>query len=352
MGLIRIYGDIMETQQLRTQSVSARDVFNQLQNIQDNEVIVHINSRGGDVSEGFAIYDILKNSGKDITTVVDGKCYSIATVILLAGDKRKMMPNAELMIHNPWVQPQNAMDAEDLQKMANNMMALNNRIANFYSSHTGQMAQSFMELMKAETFINAETALNMGLITEIAEPVKAFAMFKDDNINLKNNNMNDKNLFEKAVNALKTAFNIEEAPAPKNMELTDKDGNKLIIEKEEGDVMVGDKATPDGNYTMEDGTVIVVMEGEVKEINAPTEEPSEEMKKLTDENAALNAKVEELTKALAEKEEAVKAFEAEKAIKASKVSNVFKPSARAQSFQEPVKESYYERKKREAAENK
>ena len=60
-----------------------------------DEILIHIHSDGGDVNEGFAIYENLKSLGKPITAQIEGNCFSIATVIALAGDKRLMTSNAK-----------------------------------------------------------------------------------------------------------------------------------------------------------------------------------------------------------------------------------------------------------------
>ena len=66
-------------------------------------ITVRINSRGGDVQEGWAIHDLLVNSGKKIKTIGEGKVYSIATIVFLAGTEREMMKNADGLIHNPFI---------------------------------------------------------------------------------------------------------------------------------------------------------------------------------------------------------------------------------------------------------
>lgn len=123
----KIYGDIGEpmtdmiffgAEDATTVNAAAISKF-----IEDNadadELVIRINSRGGDIQEGWAIYDLLTTSGKKITTVGDGKVYSIATIVFMAGSTRKMMKNADGLIHNPYI-PQytlsDAYESSDLGK--------------------------------------------------------------------------------------------------------------------------------------------------------------------------------------------------------------------------------------------
>ena len=82
--------------------VTVKDVVKQLGSVGEaEEIIVHIHSNGGGVDEGFAIHDILRATGKKITTINEGMCASIATIILLAGDTRIATENSTTLIHFP-----------------------------------------------------------------------------------------------------------------------------------------------------------------------------------------------------------------------------------------------------------
>ena len=110
---IEVFGDIadgMETAYkkavgLNDGSVSGVSLSQDLKTLQARgykSVKIRINSMGGYVNEGLAIYNILKNSGMDVTTVIDGFCCSAATLIFAAGTKRKICDSALMMIHQPW----------------------------------------------------------------------------------------------------------------------------------------------------------------------------------------------------------------------------------------------------------
>ena len=130
-AIIKIYGDIGESLPETymgegSQSISAKLVSEFLDsNKEASSITVRINSRGGDVQEGWAIYDLLTTSGKRIKTIGEGKVYSIATIIFLAGSEREIMKNADGLIHNPYIPPYTlagAYGSDDLLKLSEGLV--------------------------------------------------------------------------------------------------------------------------------------------------------------------------------------------------------------------------------------
>ncbi len=116
-----IFGDITSWPWLES-DVSASGIVNELQSLDAKEINVHINSYGGEVAEGLAIYNTLKNSDMKVTTICDGFACSAASVIFMAGDERIINEASLLMIHNAWTYANgNATElrkaAEDLDKI-------------------------------------------------------------------------------------------------------------------------------------------------------------------------------------------------------------------------------------------
>jgi len=156
--------------------VNLKDVKNQIDAQKDaKEIVVHIHSPGGSVTEGLAIHDFLRSQGKPVTTKIEGSCYSIATVIALAGDTRKMTSNAEFMIHNPWGAASG--DKDDIKKYLDQLEEAENQIADFYASKTNITKEDALTLMKEETFMDVETAIKHGFVTEEDVTMKAVALF-------------------------------------------------------------------------------------------------------------------------------------------------------------------------------
>ena len=266
-----------------------------------DEILVHIHSDGGDVNEGFAIYDYLKSLGKPVTTQIEGNCFSIATVIALAGDKRTMTSNAEFFIHNPWGWAGG--DKEDIQKYADQLEETENKIAEFYASKTNLSSQEALSLMKEESTFTPEQALEKGFITEIQPTMKAVALFKPKNSNSKDMDPLTKKEAEKKFSKFDKVLNkiLKTVTGEKVKALVVQDANGTEIDftdLEDGATpAVGDKATIDGaaasgDYVMPSGETYVFEDGALTEIKEA--EGDDTVEALKEENEALKAENESL----------------------------------------------------------
>lgn len=133
-----------------------------------DEIIVHINSYGGEVSEGFAVYNTLKNHPAKVTTICDGFACSAASVIFMAGEKRIMNPLSALWIHN--VQTWAGGDANAHRKAADESDRLTELSRQAYiSANLNISAEELSAMMDTETWIMPADALTMGFATEISE---------------------------------------------------------------------------------------------------------------------------------------------------------------------------------------
>jgi len=137
------------------------------------ELDVRINSGGGLITEGFAIYDKLVSSGLIVNTIVEGMAGSIATVIAQAGKSgsRKMFQNAEYFIHNPSWQPSSPenFEASDLVKLAEELKDNEEKIAKFYADMTGGSIREIKTRMSEATTLTAKEAKKLGFIDEVIE---------------------------------------------------------------------------------------------------------------------------------------------------------------------------------------
>ena len=164
---VYIYGIIDSWQDNKADDygiVNLKSIKNQLENQAGfEEIIVHIHSEGGDVTEGFAIHDFLKSQGKPITTIVEGMCASIATVPALAGDKRQMTANSTFFIHNPWGFVGG--EKEEIQRYANELEEIENKLSDFYAKFSSLSKEDILNFMKVETSFTAEEAVTNGFMT-------------------------------------------------------------------------------------------------------------------------------------------------------------------------------------------
>ncbi|WPH57882.1 capsid maturation protease [Gordonia phage RayTheFireFly] len=148
--------------------VAAAELVRELARIDaDRELKVRINSPGGDVYEGIAILNALRGRDGKVTTVVDGLAASIASVIAMAGSEIVMMPNSEMMIHDPWMLTIG--DAEDMQTAADNLGRIADNLASIYADRTGGTAEEWRAIMRAETWYTAAETVEAGLADRVEE---------------------------------------------------------------------------------------------------------------------------------------------------------------------------------------
>lgn len=145
---------------------SAYNIVQELQNVKAQSINVHINSSGGDVSEGLAIYNTLKNSEKAVTTYCDGFACSAASIVFMAGNKRVMSPASLLMIHNAWMFAQG--NSDELRKQADDLEKVNQTAVEAYKTVATITEDEIKSMMDESTWISADEALSYGFATEIS----------------------------------------------------------------------------------------------------------------------------------------------------------------------------------------
>lgn len=161
-AVVRIYDEIWFL------GVNALDLAADLDEITAPNIRVEINSPGGDVWDGVAIYNALRAHPAKVTTRVDGIAASIASVIAQAGDHRVMLGGSQMMIHNAW--GLTVGDHGDHEDMASMLMHQDDVIAGIYAQRSGGAKDDFKALMDAETWLTAEAAVELGLADEVIDP--------------------------------------------------------------------------------------------------------------------------------------------------------------------------------------
>lgn len=138
---------------------------------------VRINSPGGEVFDGLAIFNFLNSLDVEITVQVDGVAASIASVIAMAGDVINMAENAMMMIHNPWAFAGG--DAAELREMADLLEKVQENLIGIYEKRTGQTRDEIQTLLDAETWFTAEEAVDAGLADNITDRLEIAAKVCD-----------------------------------------------------------------------------------------------------------------------------------------------------------------------------
>lgn len=169
-----IYDDVSEygtfdwwTWEYEESKTSAEYFRKALAEIPETDTIeLHINSYGGSVKEGVAIYNQLKQKKcKEIVAYVDGFAYSIASIILQAADRRVMGLGTSLLIHNMWLAV--AGNAEDLRKAADDLDVLMESNRQIYMEKVNITEDELIEMLNAETYLTPQQAVEMGFADEV-----------------------------------------------------------------------------------------------------------------------------------------------------------------------------------------
>ncbi|MEU0465027.1 head maturation protease, ClpP-related [Amycolatopsis sp. NPDC006131] len=147
--------------------VCAADVAAQL-NGHRGDLHVRINSPGGDVFEGFAIYNMLAQLDGTVTVTVEGLAASAASFIAMAGDEIRMCLASQMMIHDPWGVCVGA--ADDMRGMAGVLDSLAETLAAIYAERAGGDVATWRETMRGEQWYNPQEAVDAGLADEIVTP--------------------------------------------------------------------------------------------------------------------------------------------------------------------------------------
>lgn len=302
MAILKIYGVIADGEESSYLSwcgiehVSLSEISDFINSLseEDNKIDILINSRGGNVQDGWAIYDALRSSGKEITATVEGVCASMASVVYMAApqEARFAAPHATFLIHEPYY-PAHALcidaDSDRLAQLSEELRIETQRFVELYSERTGTDTDTIAAIMKENREMSAEEALTLGIVGAINTPNTALTN--------QNNIMAKKNVIARLL-ARATAL-LDGTLA--ELRLTTTGGTELVVETDADDPKVGDNATPDGEHTLEDGRVVIVVDGvitEIKEKEEPEEEiTEEEVRAMVATIEALTAEVNELRRA-------------------------------------------------------
>lgn len=165
---INIYGDITSWEWFDS-DVSSYTLSKELDSIPDDiEIInVYINSYGGEVAEGLAIYNSLKRHKAKVKTYCDGFACSIASVIFMAGEERIMSNASLLMVHNAWTCTSG--NADDFRKQAEDLETITQASVNAYMNHVNITEDELKEMLDNETWITPADAVEKGFATKITE---------------------------------------------------------------------------------------------------------------------------------------------------------------------------------------
>ena len=364
MAVLKIFNDIQTENEKNNskffgeaEGICYKDVDEFCEQIpeDDNKIDVRLHCNGGSCTEGWAIYDRLRATGKEITCTVEGNAASMATVILMAAPKkrRKAYASAEICVHNPWISSWGLSDivtADDLDKAAKDLRDIQEKMLNLYVERCECDKEEMQALMNEDKYIGVNEAIRLGLIGEVIAPVSAKKQGAVFNNKSKNKMAKEEKKVEVKASLIDRTLaklgikNLDELA--KGMDLSTSDGQMLTVEREEGEPQVGDKATPDGEFMMPDGKTIIVADGVITDIKIEAQgsegedgdENTDRIEESEKEHEDLKKQIEELTQAKKEAEakakttdelrilNAVKMAGGEKAL--SQITSNYKPQQR------------------------
>ena len=187
VGELSLYGDI-SSYTWWGDEVTPKQFKDDLDELGDISTLnVYINSPGGDVFAGQAIYSMLKRHKATINVYIDGLAASIASVVAMAGDRVIMPSNAMMMVHKPW----SIMigNADDFLKMAEDLEKIQGTIEETYLNKTDISKEKLKELMNAETWLSAQECLEYGFADEVEKEKQVAASIKGGFLMLNNQQM-------------------------------------------------------------------------------------------------------------------------------------------------------------------
>jgi ATP-dependent Clp endopeptidase proteolytic subunit ClpP len=198
--------EVMIYDEIGLYGVDAKSFIEEIKMIpNDTSVLLRINSPGGSVIDGLAIYDAVNRMPQKVTSRIEGIAASMASVVALAADEVIMSENSLYMIHNVW--GGEVGESGDLRKAADLMDKMSNRLVSIYMSKTGKSEDQIRSWMNEETWFDSSEAVEAGFINLIEEPILMAANFDIDKYNYKNNNLVN-NLFnnQKQENQMEKEF--------------------------------------------------------------------------------------------------------------------------------------------------
>lgn len=165
--------EILIYDEISSWGVDAKEFVKDLAGVKAATIRLRMNSPGGNVFDGIAIYNALKSHPASVHVQVDGLAASIASIIAMAGDSIHMAKNAFLMIHNAWALAIG--DSEEMRKMADVLDKIDTTMVKTYVERTGSNQRDVRRMMSEETWMTADEAKEHGFADSVGDPVEAAA---------------------------------------------------------------------------------------------------------------------------------------------------------------------------------
>nr|DAT79675.1 MAG TPA: Putative ATP dependent Clp protease [Caudoviricetes sp.] len=174
---VDIYGVVMNGADYWGEDTGVSNVLSQLQGLDPSQnIVLHVNSVGGEVSAGVTIYNRLRALQNKKSIIIEGLAASIASIISMAGDEIHMALGSEMMIHNPSSYAFG--EADDFEKAAESLRKTKENLIDIYEARTGLTREEIATMMDEETWLTAREALEKGFCTSVDESLQMVACRK------------------------------------------------------------------------------------------------------------------------------------------------------------------------------
>ncbi|MCI9120731.1 MAG: ATP-dependent Clp protease proteolytic subunit [Oscillibacter sp.] len=154
---------------------SVQSLIRQLRHLQrqdpEAEIRMYIDSPGGEILSGLALYDVMQNLSCPIRTLCVGQAASMAAVLFSAGARRELLPHSEVMIHDPLLSSGPGGSALQVQETARRLLQNRERLCGILAKHTGKSLEDICQRTKQDTFFTAEEAVDFGLADGILQTI-------------------------------------------------------------------------------------------------------------------------------------------------------------------------------------
>lgn len=136
------------------------------------EITMYINSRGGEVDSGLALYDVMQATDCPIRTVCLGIAASMGALLFVAGDKREIFPHGKIMIHDPLITNGLGGSALNIKTISDNLLRTREITGKILAKHTGKTLEEIFEKTATDSYFYAEEAIKYGLADNIIDSLK------------------------------------------------------------------------------------------------------------------------------------------------------------------------------------
>lgn len=132
----------------------------------NREIVIYINSYGGEVTSGLAMYDLMNMISNPIRTVCIGMAASMSALLFASGDRREVLPHAQIMIHDPLVREIGG-SALVIKQMSDNLLNIRSEVATILAKHTGKSVEEILENTRQDHYFTATEAVEFGLADKV-----------------------------------------------------------------------------------------------------------------------------------------------------------------------------------------